>query len=114
MTVRKNQANLTADEKRRFVATLIELKRTGRYDRFVTTHNAFILGDTDNGERVGHRSPSFLPWHRRFLLDFERALQSVDTSVALPYWDWSTDRTPRAALWGRTSSAARAAPSTDG
>ncbi|MEU9787439.1 tyrosinase family protein [Streptomyces phaeochromogenes] len=100
MTVRKNQANLTADEKRRLVAALIELKRTGRYDGFVTTHNAFILGDTDNGERVGHRSPSFLPWHRRFLLEFERALQSVDASVALPYWDWSADRTTRAALWG--------------
>ncbi|WP_151482935.1 tyrosinase MelC2 [Streptomyces albicerus] len=99
MTVRKNQADLTADEKRRFVATLLELKRDGRYDAFVTTHNAFILTDIDNGERVGHRSPSFLPWHRRFLLEFERALQSVDASVALPYWDWSVDRTTRAALW---------------
>ena len=49
MTVRKNQAALTADEKRRFVDALIALKRSGRYDEFVTTHNAFILGDTDNG-----------------------------------------------------------------
>ncbi len=72
MTVRKNQSALTADEKRRFVAALVELKRSGRYDEFVTTHNAFIVSDTDNGERDGHRSPSFLPWHRRFLLEFER------------------------------------------
>ncbi|MFE2519098.1 tyrosinase MelC2 [Streptomyces mirabilis] len=99
MTVRKNQANLTADEKRRFVDALLQLKRSGRYDAFVTTHNAFILGDTDTGERTGHRSPSFLPWHRRFLLEFERALQSVDASVTLPYWDWSTDRSPRSTLW---------------
>ncbi|MEU1338548.1 tyrosinase family protein [Streptomyces sp. NPDC005827] len=100
MTVRKNQASLTADEKRRFVAAVIELKRDGRYDDFVRTHNAFIMSDTDDSERTGHRSPSFLPWHRRFLLDFEQALQAVDPSVALPYWDWSTDRTVRAALWG--------------
>ncbi|GAA4890632.1 tyrosinase family protein [Streptomyces coeruleoprunus] len=99
MTVRKNQATLTAAEKRRFVDALLELKRTGRYDTFVTTHNAFIMSDTDDGDRVGHRSPSFLPWHRRFLLDFERALQSVDPSVALPYWDWTADRTPTASLW---------------
>ncbi|MFE1749280.1 tyrosinase family protein [Streptomyces anandii] len=99
MTVRKNQATLSADEKRRFVAAVLELKRSGRYDAFVTTHNHFIMADTDSGERTGHRSPSFLPWHRRFLLEFEQALQSVDSSVALPYWDWSTDRTARASLW---------------
>ncbi|QGV77392.1 tyrosinase MelC2 [Streptomyces ficellus] len=99
MTVRKNQAQLTATEKRRFTDAVLELKRTGRYDEFVTTHNAFIMSDTDNGDRVGHRSPSFLPWHRRFLLQFEQALQAVDPEVALPYWDWTTDRTPRASLW---------------
>lgn len=99
MTVRKNQAALTADEKRRFVNALLELKRSGRYDTFVTTHNAFIMSDTDNGDRVGHRSPSFLPWHRRFLIEFEQALQSVDATVALPYWDWTADRTSRSSLW---------------
>ncbi|WP_432128328.1 tyrosinase MelC2 [Streptomyces sp. bgisy082] len=99
MTVRKNQAALTADEKRRFVDALLELKRSGRYDAFVTTHNAFIMGDTDDGDRVGHRSPSFLPWHRRFLLEFEAALKSVDATVTLPYWDWTADRTSRSSLW---------------
>ncbi|MFJ8588320.1 tyrosinase family protein [Streptomyces sp. NPDC093595] len=99
MTVRKNQAQLTATEKKRFVDALLELKRSGRYDTFVSTHNDFIMSDTDSGDRVGHRSPSFLPWHRKFLLQFEQALQAVDPSVALPYWDWTTDRTPRASLW---------------
>lgn len=32
-----------------------------------------------------HGSPTFLPWHRLFLLEFEDALRSVDPSVALPY-----------------------------
>ncbi|MEV4876846.1 tyrosinase MelC2 [Streptomyces cyaneofuscatus] len=99
MTVRKNQASLTTPEKRSFVDALLELKRTGRYDTFVTTHNAFIMSDTDNGERVGHRSPSFLPWHRRFLIQFEQALQAIDPAVALPYWDWTADRTASASLW---------------
>ena len=30
------------------------------------------------------RIPRFLPWHRQMLLEFERALQSVDPSVTLP------------------------------
>lgn len=99
MTVRKNQATLSAEEKRAFTNALIELKRTGAYDRFVTTHNGFIMSDTDSGDRVGHRSPSFLPWHRRFLLEFEAALQTVDAKVTIPYWDWSADRTTRSSLW---------------
>ncbi|MEU6706113.1 tyrosinase MelC2 [Streptomyces wuyuanensis] len=99
MADRKNQADLSATERRDFVDAVLELKRQGRYDEFITTHNAFILSDTDTGERTGHRSPSFLPWHRRFLLQFERALQSVNPAVTLPYWDWTVDRTPRSSLW---------------
>ncbi|PJJ06529.1 tyrosinase [Streptomyces sp. 2333.5] len=99
MAVRKNQADLTATEKRNFVDAVLELKRSGRYDEFISTHNAFIIGDSDDGERTGHRSPSFLPWHRRFLLQFEQALQSITPSVMLPYWDWTADRTPRSSLW---------------
>ncbi|MGF1427992.1 tyrosinase MelC2 [Kitasatospora sp. LaBMicrA B282] len=100
MAVRKNQATLTASEKRAFVNALLTLKQQGGYDTFVSTHNSFIMSDTDTSERTGHRSPSFLPWHRRFLLQFEQALQAVDASVTLPYWDWTADRTPDASLWG--------------
>ncbi|SEE72570.1 tyrosinase [Streptomyces sp. 2231.1] len=99
MTVRKNQASLTAAEKRAFTSAILELKRTGIYDRFVITHNNFITNDTDTGERVGHRSPSFLPWHRKFLMEFESALQSVDSSVSIPYWDWTAERELTSSLW---------------
>ncbi|MBL1082249.1 tyrosinase family protein [Streptomyces actinomycinicus] len=102
MGERKDQADLSATEKRDFVHAILELKRQGRYDEFVTTHNAFIMSDTDDGERTGHRSPSFLPWHRRFLLQFERALQSITSSVSLPYWDWTKDRSPSSSLWSDT------------
>ncbi|MEU3313822.1 tyrosinase family protein [Streptomyces sp. NPDC048387] len=99
MTVRKNQATLTPDEKRAFVNAVLELKRTGIYDRYVNAHNWYLLNDSDFGDRIGHRSPSFLPWHRRFLLDFESALQRIDKNVSLPYWDWTADRTPNSSLW---------------
>ncbi|MER7466705.1 tyrosinase family protein [Streptomyces sp. NPDC097981] len=99
MTVRKNQAKLTPEEKRAFVNALLELKRTGVYDRFVSAHNTFLMTDSDFGDRVGHRAPSFLPWHRRFLLDFEAELQKVDPKVSLPYWDWTADRTAASSIW---------------
>jgi Common central domain of tyrosinase len=40
-----------------------------------------------------HYSEKFLPWHRRYLYDFEQLLQKTDPSVTaqvmIPYWDWS-------------------------
>ena len=38
-----------------------------------------------------HESGGFLPWHRRFLLWFERELQILtgNDSLFIPYWDWT-------------------------
>lgn len=34
----------------------------------------------------------FLPWHRAYLWWLEQALQDIDQTVALPWWDWTVDR----------------------
>ena len=34
----------------------------------------------------------FLPWHRAYLWWLEQALKDIDENVALPWWDWTTDR----------------------
>ncbi|MET9497136.1 tyrosinase family protein [Streptomyces sp. NPDC006552] len=97
--IRKNQSALTKTEKKRFVDAVLAVKRTGRYDDFVRTHIDFYTADGEGGLRVAHMTPSFFPWHRKFLLDFETALRRVDPSVTVPYWDWTVDRTPGASLW---------------
>ncbi|MFI5756878.1 tyrosinase family protein [Streptomyces sp. NPDC051569] len=99
MYIRKNQRNLTSAEKKRFVNAVLELKRRGEYEDFVGLHTDFYNSDGEGGPRAGHMAPSFLPWHRRMLLEFEGALQRVDPNVTVPYWDWTTDNTPAAALW---------------
>lgn len=33
----------------------------------------------------------YFPWHRRYLREFELALQRIDPRVTLPYWDFSVD-----------------------
>ncbi|MEW4461462.1 tyrosinase family protein [Roseibium algicola] len=43
----------------------------------------------DNFYKGIHWGPAFLPWHRDFLRKLELALQSHDTTVTLPYWDWT-------------------------
>lgn len=39
---------------------------------------------------VGFRR--FLPWHRAYLIAFERKLRVIDDTLALPYWDWDNDQ----------------------
>ncbi|CAL9462773.1 Tyrosinase [Streptomyces sp. enrichment culture] len=97
--VRKDAGTLTAGEKRRFVNALLEVKRRGEYDEFVRMHVAYYAPDGERGLRAAHMAPSFLPWHRRFLLDLEEALRRVDDSVTLPYWDWTRDRGTTSAPW---------------
>ncbi|MCM2389195.1 tyrosinase family protein [Streptomyces albipurpureus] len=99
MYTRKNQRNLTRTEKRRLVDALLELKRSGRYDEFVRMHGEYYVPDAEDGPRAAHMTPSFFPWHRAFLLDFERALQKVDPGVSIPYWDWTVDNSPASSLW---------------
>ncbi|MDX2390418.1 MULTISPECIES: tyrosinase family protein [unclassified Streptomyces] len=99
MYTRKNQKDLTADERAAFVNAVLEIKRRGVYDEFVRLHGQYFVSDGEGGQRVGHMSPSFFPWHRQYLLEFERALQQVDPKVTLPYWDWTVDRSTTSGLW---------------
>ncbi|MFJ2603691.1 tyrosinase family protein [Streptomyces sp. NPDC091279] len=96
---RKDVSTLTATEKKRFVNALLEVKRRGEYDEFVRTHITYYVPDGEDGLRAAHMTPSFLPWHRRFVLDLERALRRVDASVTVPYWDWTRDRATTATPW---------------
>ncbi|MEU8978552.1 tyrosinase family protein [Streptomyces sp. NPDC048309] len=97
--VRKDVSTLTRTERLRFVNALLEVKRRGEYDEFVRMHIAYYTSDGENGLRAAHMAPSFLPWHRRFLLDLERALRRVDSSVTVPYWDWTRDRSTTSVPW---------------
>ncbi|MFE7130731.1 tyrosinase family protein [Streptomyces sp. NPDC057638] len=100
MIVRKNQANLSAAEKSAFVNAVLELKRRGVYDEFVTLHRTRFIQDMNPAYvRTGHNTPSFLPWHRQYLIAFERELRTIDASVSIPYWNWVIDRSPTASPW---------------
>jgi tyrosinase len=97
---RKDVTTLTSAERRRFVRALLELKRRGEYDEFVRMHiDFYITPNQRGGRRTAHMGPSFLPWHRKFVLELEEALRRVDDSVTVPYWDWTKDRSRTALPW---------------
>jgi tyrosinase len=99
MYTRKNQRHLTSSQRSRFVEAVVELKRMGAYDKYVTLHAKYFAADGESGLRMAHMAPTFFPWHRQFLLTFERELQGLDAGVTIPYWDWTVDRTAKSALW---------------
>jgi tyrosinase len=88
--VRKDAESLTPGERDAFLQALatwkekLGLSRPTRFEDYYTTHaDAFSLGiHSEFGTRVSN----FLPWHRAFILNFERELQEIDPTVALPYW----------------------------
>lgn len=79
--VRKNANELTTGERDRFVAAFAKFndRGAGRFKDFRDMH-------TTASDLQAHRAPGFLPWHRAYLLDLERELQAIDSSVTMPYW----------------------------
>ena len=71
------------------------------YDQFVAIHLAVTLWKVRDNRLVpdgGHGDSAFLPWHREYLVRFERALQDAAVEagvaasadeIAIPYWDWA-------------------------
>jgi tyrosinase len=79
--IRKNANQLSTGERDRFVAAIAQLNNQGlgKFSDFRDMHTAV-------SSPQAHGAPGFLPWHRAYLLDLERALQAIDPSVTLPYW----------------------------
>jgi tyrosinase len=80
--VRKNANKLTPLERGRFLNALARLNGSGqgRYREFRDMHVEGLPREE------AHGGAGFLPWHRAYILDFERELQMIDPEVTLPYW----------------------------
>src|SRR2546422_11429366 len=108
MNLRKNQAQLSSEERKRFVDTVLALKASGKYDEYVEIHvnmgmkshgGSMTAMDMSEMRHMIHRSPTFLLWHREMLRRFELDLQAIDSSVTVPYWDWTVDNQTTSSLW---------------
>ena len=63
----------------------------GTYRSLVQVHSRgrHLMHGSRAGE-VGYKR--FLPWHRAYLIVFERELCSINSALSIPYWDWNADR----------------------
>ena len=85
---RKNILYLTAEEKRRFRAAVAKMKSL---DLYYQDERSFAYWARIHANQCQHGWEQFLTWHRAYLYFFELRLQDVDSSVTLPYWDWTAD-----------------------
>jgi tyrosinase len=90
--VRQDQKTLSADQKNAFIAAVNALVQSGEYRTLVLVHANMDHNMHGSMGAVGMQR--FLPWHRRYLLEFEEALMAAHTRLggtaplALPYWHW--------------------------
>ena len=54
------------------------------YDELIKIHR-------DNFGAGIHAQPSFLPWHRWYILAIENLLRQIDCNITVPYWNWSLE-----------------------
>jgi tyrosinase len=101
MEVRKSAVDLDASERERFREALIKLKHKSApatsvdvsiYDQYVALHGAVMAVRAPGSPdpiNFGHWNIGFCPWHRQYLRQFEKALQTEVPGVTIPYWDWT-------------------------
>jgi hypothetical protein len=109
VNIRRNIYTLGDDALAAFQAAVNEIKADGTYDDFIRRHHHAMMvatpwsTETPDPEvrNAAHSGPSFLPWHRYFIREFELALRRKRPSVTLPYWDWIADSADpaNAPLW---------------
>ena len=91
-TVRRDWRSLSETERNHFIDVQQQFWRqnpdavTGLSDY----DEQFTLVHRNNTPRA-HQVPTFFPWHRRFLRDYEAALRTIDPAISLPYWNWAAD-----------------------
>lgn len=89
--VRKEIHDLSDEEFKKYADAITLLKDKGLWEPFIDLH-------TFPGWRIAHGPRShFFHWHRKFLYDMETTLiqETGDCSIAIPYWDWAMDASPK-------------------
>lgn len=98
-SIRKNYKEMTQSEKENFVEILFDLRDgIDLIDNLASFHN-------NNFSEIHFNLPEnpdedvFLAWHRAQFLELEHAIQSINSKISIPYWNWIEDRDETDQLW---------------
>jgi tyrosinase len=98
LTVRKNVESLTPPELQALREALLRMQSiwdNRGYNYFAGLHGIpnWYCNHHDRSVRTAQNLRLFLPWHRAYLLYFEKALRDQagpDPKIGLPWWDWTS------------------------
>jgi tyrosinase len=89
--VRKNVNSLSWEELTRLRNALARMMS---FDQYYQDPRSFGYWARYHANDCQHGWEEFLTWHRPYLYYFEQQLQDVDSTVTLPYWDWTDEYDP--------------------
>jgi tyrosinase len=89
--IRKNVNSLSWEELTRLRNALAQMKSL---DDYYQDPRSFGYWARIHANDCQHGWEEFLTWHRPYLYYFELQLQDVDSTVTLPYWDWTDEYDP--------------------
>ena len=88
---RQEWSQLTMQEKLRYIAAVKTAATDPQY-RPIYAHIMRLYWGAFSGVVLNTtwETSQFFPWHRYYLQLYEDLLRVVDSSVTIPYWDWTT------------------------
>jgi|GEM_PF-1495569 len=96
--LRLDESKMDDNARGKFIDAFKELIDDGRFNELVNIHANMSHDMHGINMMTGDWSETgiqrFLPWHRAYLIEFENLLQSVDSTVTIPYWDWTNQAFP--------------------
>lgn len=101
MHIRQSTLALMPEDWNALNEAISTLMRNGIYEELVQIHTEMSQEEPDGFQaswHLMHGSMSgplgyrrFLPWHRAYLIVFERELREINPALSIPYWDWNAD-----------------------
>ena len=81
---------MNAADQNRYKTVINQLNNdpSNPYGKMVSVHGNMMHDMHGGMDAAG--TQRFLPWHRDYLLNLERAMQAIDAQCFIPYWDWTT------------------------
>nr|WGL47534.1 hemocyanin 1 [Physella acuta] len=90
--IRRNLNDLSEGEVESLRSAFLSIQQDGTYGDIAAFHGKPGLCEHD-GHKIAccvHGMPTFPAWHRLYVEQVEEALLSRGSSVAVPYWDWTS------------------------